>query len=286
MSKSILVVDDEKEVTLALKGFFTALGHDMHTALTGRDALRIIQESKPELILLDIRMPELNGIDLIKILKKDSPKTKIIVMTAFSKDYVDEVDKLGIDGFFKKPLDLVSLTERIKTLLDSKDHILVHPAKETESKQKIMSDVPRAKLLFVEPNPMVFGFMCGIFSVKEMIQGDYQVKVVYSAEEAMRVIYEYSPDLVIMYDNILHFEDVKRLAEVMMGTTHKPRSVILHGIFPKMDSEMRELNKLGIQYCNQSYLDDQGMRLINQRLADVVADTCLKHNLIKGSRGH
>jgi len=79
----ILAVDDEKEVTMSLKGFFTALGHDMLTALDGKETLHIIDNVVLDLVLLDIRMPGVDGIQVLKHLKAKKPKTKVIIITAF-----------------------------------------------------------------------------------------------------------------------------------------------------------------------------------------------------------
>ena len=82
----ILVVDDEKEVTMSLKGFFATLGYDMLTALDGKEALNVINSIKNlDLILLDVRMPGVDGIQILKHLRKHNSKTKVIIMTAYDK---------------------------------------------------------------------------------------------------------------------------------------------------------------------------------------------------------
>lgn len=275
----ILVVDDEKEVTMSLQGFFTALGHDMLTALDGNEALQIIDSIGLDLVLLDMRMPGVDGMQVLKHIRKAKPKTKVIVITAYDKEVKNEVEKIGIDGFFTKPIDLSKLLERIRYVLETSKNTRAYPTK--EKAEAISKETPKAKLLFLEPNPVVFGFTCGFFASKNLVDGEYETKVVYGDREGLDVLYDYQPDMVIMYDSLYNMKDTKELAGLMMKSSHKPKSVILHGLFPKTEYELIELKKMGVQYCNQNALDDEGFRISNKKLADFVAKECVKQRLVK-----
>lgn len=276
----ILVVDDEKEVTMSLKGFFAALGHEMLTSFDGKDAMQIIDAISLDLVLLDIKMPGIDGIEILKHIRKVRPRTKVIVITAYDKEVKEEVEKIGIDGFFSKPIDLSKLLDRIR-------YLLATPSKNTrayptqEKKEVPTGEIPKAKLLFIEPNPVVYGFTCGCFAAKDVIEGDYETKVVYGDSDGLNHLYDYQPDVVIMYDSVYNMEDTKELAGLMMASSHKPKAVILHGLIPKMEYELKELEKMGILYCNQNTMDDEGFRLCNKKLADFVAKQCMKHGLVK-----
>ena len=275
----ILVVDDEKDVTMSLKGFFTALGHDMLTALNGKEALQIIDSIGLDLILLDVRMPGIDGIQILKHVRKIKPKTKVIIITAYDEEVKEEVEKLGIDGFFAKPIDLSKLLDRIRYVISTSKETKVYPTKEKEEVPS--KKVPKAKLLFLEPNPMVYGFTCGFFAGKDLVEGDYETKVVYGDREGLNVLYKYEPDIVIMYDSLYNMEDTKELAGLMMTSSHKPKAVILHGLIPKMELEIRDLEKMGVRYCNQNAMDDEGFRVSNKKLADFVAKECVRYGLIR-----
>lgn len=275
----ILVVDDEKDVTMSLKGFFTALGHDMLTALDGKEALRIIDTIPLDLVLLDIKMPGIDGIQILKHIRAKKPKTKVIVITAYDKEVKEEVEKLGIDGFFAKPIDLSKLIDRIRYVLDAFKNTRAYPTK--EKPETLLKKTPKAKLLFLEPNPMVYGFTCGFFAAKDLVQGEYETKVVYGDREGLNVLYDYEPDIVIMYDSLYNMEDTKELAGLMMKSSHKPKAVILHSLIPKTGFEVKELEKMGIGFCNQNSMDDEGFRVSNKKLADFVGKECVKHGLIK-----
>ena len=275
----ILVVDDEKEVTMSLQGFFTALGHDMLTALNGDDALKTIDSIGLDLVLLDMRMPGVDGMQVLKHIRKTKPKTKVIVITAYDKEVKEEVEKIGIDGFFAKPIDLSRLLDRIRYVIETSKDTKVYPTK--EKPEVISKKTPKAKLLFIEPSPLVYGFTCGFFAGKDLVEGEYETKVVYGDKEGLNLLYDYHPDMVIMYDSLYNMEDTKQLAGLMMNSSHKPKTVILHGLFPKTEYELIELKKMGIQYCNQNALDDEGFRISNKKLADFVAKECVKQGLIK-----
>jgi len=277
----ILVVDDEKDVTMSLKGFFTALGHDMLTALDGEEAIQVIDTLNLDLILLDVKMPGIDGIQILKHVRKTKPKTKVIIITAYDKEVKEEVEKLGIDGFFSKPIDLAKLLDRIRHVLDSTEDTRVYPTKEIEDVEPAVKKTPKAKLLFVEPNPIVFGFTCGYFTSKDLAQGDYVTKVEYGGKEAITSLYDYQPDIVIMYDSMFNMDDVRELAGYVMRSSHKPKTVILHGLIPKSHMEIIELEKMGIKYCNQNAMDDEGFRMSNKTLTDFVAKECIKHGLVK-----
>jgi len=275
----ILVVDDEKKVTMSLKGFFTALGHDMLTALDGKEALRIIDNVVLDLVLLDMKMPGIDGIQILKHLKTKKPKTKIIIITAYDEEYKEEVEKLGIDGFFLKPIDLSRLIDRIRYVLEASKNTRVYPTKEKiEAPSK---KVPKARLLFIEPNEMVYGFTCGFFAAKDLVEGEYETKVVYGDKEGLNLLYDYEPDIVVMYDSLYNMEDTKELAGLMMKSSHKPKTVILHGLIPKMPLELVQLEKMGIKFCNQNSMDDEGFRVSNKKLVDFVAKECRRQGLVK-----
>jgi two-component system response regulator (stage 0 sporulation protein F) len=277
----ILVVDDEKEVTMSLKGFFTALGYDMLTAFDGKEALNIIDSIKNlDLILLDVRMPGVDGIQILKHLRKTNSKTKVIIITAYDKEVKGEVEKIGIDGFFAKPIDLSKLIERIRYVIEEfEKNTRVYPTKEKEEPK--ITKIPKAKLLFIEPNPIVYGFTCAFFADSGMLNGEYETKVVYGDKEGLNLLYDYQPDIVIMYDSVYNMEDTKELAGLMMKSSHKPKTVILHGVFPKTELELRYLEKEGIRFCNQNTMDDEGFRVSNKKLADFVAKECITRGLVK-----
>ncbi len=117
MSKKLLVVDDKAEIRKLLKSYFTQEGFDVVTAADGQEALFIARQEKPDLVLLDLMMPEMNGYDFLRAFNRESD-TPVIILTA----KLDESDKvlgleLGADDYVVKPFSPRELTARVRAVL-------------------------------------------------------------------------------------------------------------------------------------------------------------------------
>ena len=107
MEKRILVIDDEKEVCKLLEDFLTKEGFHVTTAFSAREGLEKLRQEKIEVILLDIRMPEMNGIEAIKRIREINKTVGIIMTTAVMDQKVaEEAMKLGASEYIVKPFDL------------------------------------------------------------------------------------------------------------------------------------------------------------------------------------
>jgi DNA-binding NtrC family response regulator len=112
LSKRILVVDDDQGI---LDSFEVLLGdrYDLVKVDNGYEALRILEDDPPPLMFLDIRMPGLDGMDILKRLQKDQKNVGVVVITATSQEETEEEAKsLGVIDYLKKPLDIAEV-ERI-----------------------------------------------------------------------------------------------------------------------------------------------------------------------------
>jgi DNA-binding response OmpR family regulator len=117
MAKKILIVDDEKRILSLLKSYLEQQGFQVTTALNGKEAIFIARQEKPDLIILDIMMPEVDGYEYMRQHRKER-ETPIILLTA----KVDEDDKvigleLGADDYVTKPFSPRELTSRIRAVL-------------------------------------------------------------------------------------------------------------------------------------------------------------------------
>ncbi len=116
---SILVVDDEDALRTVLSGELEGEGYEVHTAADGDDAINELQKAAFDLILLDIKMPRMNGFEVLKFIKERHPKSKVVMLTGFAdlKNAI-ESKKLGADDFVSKPYDLVDLLTTIERVLN------------------------------------------------------------------------------------------------------------------------------------------------------------------------
>ena len=111
-SKRILVVDDDRGI---LDSFEVLLGdrYDLVMAENGYEALRILEDDPPQLMFLDIKMPGLSGMDVLKKLQDEKIHVGVVVITASNQEKTEEEAKsLGVIDYLKKPLDIFEI-ERI-----------------------------------------------------------------------------------------------------------------------------------------------------------------------------
>ena len=117
--KKILVVDDEQQICSMIVRLLNINNYQADTASNGKEALAKIQENEYEIVLTDIKMPEMDGIALIKAAKEFKPNLIFIVISGFGTlDIVIETMKIGAINFIKKPISVVELLSTIKKAED------------------------------------------------------------------------------------------------------------------------------------------------------------------------
>ncbi len=127
---SVLIVDDDPNIGDTLVDIIDASGYEADFVTSGKDALSLITEKNYDAILMDIRMPGMNGVETLKCIKQYSPMTSIVMITAFAEDKL--VEQARIEGALQvlpKPLDLKKIIHflgkmcRLKTLLVVDDDV-------------------------------------------------------------------------------------------------------------------------------------------------------------------
>ncbi len=113
MKHKILVVDDEPAVCDMLKKFLLKRGYKVITVLSGRQAISRVKRQRPHVVLLDIRMPDMDGIEVLKRIKEFDKKIPVVIMITAVKD--DEIGRmcleLGASDYITKPLGLKYLED-------------------------------------------------------------------------------------------------------------------------------------------------------------------------------
>ena len=103
-SISILIVDDEEMMRTLLDRILSREGYKIRSAEDGVIALEVLKAEKVDIILSDMKMPRMNGFELLKIVKKEYPKIGVIIMTAYGDTYtVKDALLLGADEYITKP---------------------------------------------------------------------------------------------------------------------------------------------------------------------------------------
>ncbi len=110
----ILIVDDEYAFCRSLKIFLEKIGFETLVATNGEHALDIVREEKPAIMTLDIRMPGLNGYDILQKVKRLHPDLFIVVITAIDVPKMEEMlEHSGAHALLHKPIDLQTLSDTI-----------------------------------------------------------------------------------------------------------------------------------------------------------------------------
>jgi DNA-binding NtrC family response regulator len=115
--QSIFVVDDDQGI---LDSFDAMLGDDYPLILmdSGTKALQVIAESRPELLFLDIKMPGINGLEVLQWMRENKVSTKVVIVTALPQDRNEEIARqYGVYRYLKKPFDVDEIEDIAKTVL-------------------------------------------------------------------------------------------------------------------------------------------------------------------------
>ena len=118
MAKRILVIDDEQEFTEIMVEWLTHEGYEVDVAENGLEGIEKVEQTEPDLILLDLQMPIMDGAEFYKVIKSNKKhyEVPIIIVTARTSAQ-DRVEVVGIDLFITKPVSFEDLKEKIYTLI-------------------------------------------------------------------------------------------------------------------------------------------------------------------------
>jgi len=116
---NLLIVDDEQSYRQLLTLVFENDGHLIRTAMNGREALQMLQDEPADVIISDVKMPDMDGIELLRAVRETLPDTAMVLMTAFaSVETAREAFKLGADDFIQKPFDVEELKIIVRKALE------------------------------------------------------------------------------------------------------------------------------------------------------------------------
>lgn len=119
----ILIVDDEEDIRESTKDYLSKrIKCELCVAANGQQTMSLLKENKFDLVLLDIRMPGLSGIDLIKQLRQNNPSINILIISAWdNEDIIQEAIKQGAEDFLHKPISMKALGLKVKAALSKID---------------------------------------------------------------------------------------------------------------------------------------------------------------------
>jgi len=178
ISKPILIVDDEKNIRLTLSQALETLGTQIDAAANGEEALAKLREKEFGLILLDIRMPGMDGIEVLRRVREIRPDIRVIMITAYGTvESAVEAMKLGAVDFLQKPFDPEEIRELVSRVMDRDkldEHKLVDYASHIELAKKCIGDrhfdaaVEHVrKAIFIDPGrPETFNLLGALMEIR------------------------------------------------------------------------------------------------------------------------
>lgn len=121
MPKTILIVDDQKGVRRLLEELFKMEGWNVYTASDGIEAVSQVKASSPDIVLMDMKMPNMNGLESSQQILALYPDMRIIMMTAYGEmDVVKKALEVGVRRCITKPFDILSLRDLVNELVMEK----------------------------------------------------------------------------------------------------------------------------------------------------------------------
>ena len=117
---TVVAIDDEVEFTKTIDQFFSARGYTVHVALTGTSGVELVDYHKPDVVLVDLKLPGMDGDEVLKHIRRTHPQTKVIIITAYNDGGKtrDRLLALGAFAHFDKPLSsLRDLADAVKRAL-------------------------------------------------------------------------------------------------------------------------------------------------------------------------
>jgi len=122
MSKKIMIVDDEEDIRVTVGKIFEVSGYEVISAEDGKDCLNRLKDTTPDIVILDIMMPGMNGWDVAARIKENSKWSNIpiVFLTAKSDEMSIGIGGLASEDYIVKPFDVIKLKERVEEILNKK----------------------------------------------------------------------------------------------------------------------------------------------------------------------
>ena len=115
MGKKLLIVDDQFGIRVLLNEVFEKDGYETMQASNGKQALKLVKDKEPDLILLDMKIPGMDGLEILREIKKMDVKSDVIMMTAYGElEMINEAMRLGALTHFAKPFDIDEVRDNVR----------------------------------------------------------------------------------------------------------------------------------------------------------------------------
>ena len=191
---TILVVDDEAVFCELLKTLLKSHGHEVLTANDGRQALEVFKQHRPQFTMLDLRMPEMDGLEVLKQIRAIDAKAAVMILTAWGSDAMElQARRLGVTDFLSKSLSLDTIMASLQRGLirpATAAHAPKPPGEKTGAPFGMLEAVT---ILLVDNKPQTSEHLSRFLS-----QRGYQVHVAKDGPSVLELVGQVRPQLVVM----------------------------------------------------------------------------------------
>jgi len=194
---TILVVDDERLICDLLRSVLAGHGHEVLMAMNGREGLELFKKHRPRFTLLDLRMPEMNGIEVLKQIRAIDPQAAVLILTAWGSDALEQqARQLGVVDFLSKGLSLDVLVDAMERTLQQTAHA-ASPAQAAAP-----GGAPRAApvaagdgdfILVVDDEPQIRDLLKRFLTLR-----GYKVRVASDGQQALTMVEQEAPQLIVL----------------------------------------------------------------------------------------
>lgn len=226
---TILVIDDERMICDLMRAVLAAHGHDVLVATSGPEGLDLFRQRKPRFTLLDLRMPLMDGIEVLQQIRKMDSQTGVIMLTGAGTDALEiRARGLGVTDFLRKGLPLERLLAVMERALQQPTGSTGKP-RTGEEREEIPAESPKGEsILVVDDEAQVRGLLS-----RFLTQQGYHVRVAPDGQTAVTLVAEAPPRLVILDINMPGMDglDVMRALQGMnytggiLGLTASPEDL-------------------------------------------------------------
>lgn len=273
MEFKLLVVDDEPKVVSTISEFFTDKAYRVLQAGSGDEAMAVIGQEPLDLVILDLQMPGLDGVDVLRQVRERYLRTKVLVVTGFP-DREEEARAAGCDGFLAKPIVMGDLLRMAEALLTRKDEEDLRQVTMGVKMLEAHPGEPVAQILLFEPSETVAQVLLSYLGDTQEVKGAYKVDYVTSLDQALLVFLGIHPDIVLM--DLLSVENPAKTARALLDCQIQPKEYIFY-MHPHSEEEKRAVESLpGKRWDGNPWRRDE-----LKTLARIIRKTALEHGLVK-----
>ena len=193
---TILVVDDERVFCDLLKTVLGSHGHEVLTAYNGREALALFARHRPQFTLLDLRMPEMNGIEVLRQIRAIDAGAAVMILTAWGSDDLEkQARQLGVTDFLSKSLALDTVVASMERFLPPTDHAASpSPSVEKQTETRAPSRGRETnRILLIESNPDTSRYLKQVLTER-----GFHIQVARDGPAALQLVSKEMPRLIIL----------------------------------------------------------------------------------------